>query len=49
MNVHTSTGPLRLATSDARSRAGAVIGHDKPCCVADVLLRYYVRPELVSS
>jgi len=26
-----------------------VADHDKPCCVADVLLRYYVRPELVSS
>lgn len=26
-----------------------VAGQDKPCCVADVLLRYYVRPELVSS
>ena len=26
-----------------------VADQDKPCCVADVLLRYYVRPELVSS
>ncbi|WP_328327653.1 MaoC family dehydratase [Kribbella sp. NBC_00382] len=26
-----------------------VADQEKPCCVADVLLRYYVRPELVSS
>lgn len=26
-----------------------VAGQEKPCCVADVLLRYYTAPELVTS